>query len=115
MPSTCWIKIKYDQEWNTESHIIRVCPTGGAHMTKHFILHAAHTMVYFKQFTHNGSLRLGSTGNAVHGKGLSYDLGSSFLLNLTANWDTMKPEIIGQILSVHSFIQHVWWKAFYKS
>jgi len=50
-------------------------------MTKHFILHAAYTMVYFKQFTHNGSLRLGSTGNTVHGKGLSYDFGS-FLLNL---------------------------------
>lgn len=54
-------------------------------MTKHFTLQAAHTMVYFKQFTHNGSLRLGSTGNIVHGKGLSYDLGSSVLLNLTAN------------------------------
>jgi len=54
-------------------------------MTTHFILHAEHTMVYFKQFTHNGSLRLGSTGNTVHGKGLSYDLGSSFLLNVTAN------------------------------
>lgn len=63
-------------------------------MTTHFILHAANTMVYFKQFTHNGSLRLGSTGNIVHGKGLSYDLGSSFLLNLTANQDTMKPKII---------------------
>ena len=54
-------------------------------MTTRFIFHAAHTMVYFKHFTHNGSLRLGSTGNTVHGKGLIYDLSFSFLLNLTAN------------------------------
>jgi hypothetical protein len=61
---------------NKKSDFIRVPPMeGGAHMTTHCIPHTEYTMVYFKKFTHNGSLRLGSTGNTVHGKGLSYDLG----------------------------------------
>jgi hypothetical protein len=62
---------------------------GEAHIPTY--LHNEYTMAGFKNFTYNRSLRLGTTGNAVHGKGLTYDL--SFFSSTKSDCRTLNDQM----------------------